>query len=131
MATVSQLRPKFSAPQLDAANIATAQLFRDRWQNRVTALGNCIDHLVNDHDMSEQAAETAALQAYAEIESINQKARIDVDATTSHLVVLRSGDGRSTAFTVSDLLRLLARARQEGAAAVIEHSSRQPIVLEH
>tara|TARA_B100000929_G_C15190654_1_gene312147 strand:+ start:133 stop:528 length:396 start_codon:yes stop_codon:yes gene_type:complete len=131
MATVSQLRPKFSIPQLDATNIATAQLFRDRWHNRVTALGNCIAHLVNDHGMPEHAAETAALQAYAEIESVNQKARIDVDATTSHLVVLRSGDGRSTAFTVSDLLRLLDRARQEGGAAVIEHSSRQPVVLEH
>ncbi|WP_280570675.1 hypothetical protein [Chromohalobacter sp. 296-RDG] len=119
------------APQLDAHNLATAQLFRDRWENRVTALANCIEHLIVNHDMSETSAELVAVQAYAEIESANQAARIDVDATTSSVVVLHTKDGGPAVFTVTDLMRVLEQARKEERAVVVDRDRRRPVVLEH
>ena len=126
---VTPIRP--ATPQLDTESLATGYLFQVRWENRVNALRHCIDQLVTHHDMPEATAELAALQAYAAIEGTNHTARIDVDATTSDLVVLRTEGGRPVAFTTADLLRLLQRARDEGAAIVVDQDRRRPVVLEH
>lgn len=131
MGTVSQLHPKSAAPHLDEHNLATSILFRDRWENRITALQNCIEHLVVNHDVPEHRAEIIALQAYAECESVNQSARIDLEASTSSLLVLRTASGCPVAFTLTDLVRLLERARAEGAAKVVDRDARRPVVLEH
>lgn len=125
MTNVTPLR----APHLDAHNIAAAQLFRTRWENRENALRDCIEHLAHHHDMPEQSAELAALQAYAELESANQQARIDVDASTSHMVLLRTEDGRPVVFTVNDLLNVLQQARREQRAVVVGRN-RRPVVIE-
>ncbi|MCJ8287104.1 hypothetical protein [Halomonas sp.] len=118
-------------PHLDAHNLAAARLFRDRWENRVTALGNCIEHLVVDHEMTEEAAELTAIQAYADLEATNQLARVDIDASTSHVVVLRTEGGRPVMFTVTDLVRVLAQAREEERAVVVDRDRRRPVVLEY
>ncbi|MBR9880770.1 MAG: hypothetical protein GYB17_14880 [Gammaproteobacteria bacterium] len=118
-------------PHLDAHNLAAARLFRDRWENRVTALGNCIEHLVVDHEMTEEAAELTAIQAYADLEATNQLARVDIDASTSHVVVLRTEGGRPVMFTVTDLMRILAQAREEERAVVVDRDRRRPVVLEY
>lgn len=119
------------APHLDPHNLAAARLFRERWENRVNALANCIDHLVVDHDMTEDAAELVAIQAYADLESTNQVARVDVDASTSHVVVLRTEGGRPVMFTVTDLMRLLEQARREERAVVVDRDRQRPVVLEN
>lgn len=126
MPNVTPLR----APHLDAHNIASAQLFRTRWENRENALRDCIEHLAHHHDMTEEAAELAALQAYAELESTNQQARIDVDASTSHMVLLRTEEGRPVVFTVNDLLNVLQQARREQRAVVVDRDRRRPVVIE-
>lgn len=118
-------------PHLDAHNLAVARLFRDRWENRVTALGHCIEHLVVDHEMTEEAAELTAIQAYADLEATNQLARVDIDASTSHVVVLRTEGGRPVVFTVTDLMRILAQAREEERAVVVDRNRRRPVVLEY
>lgn len=118
-------------PHLDAHNLAAARLFRDRWENRVTALGNCIEHLVVDHEMTEEAAELTAIRAYADLEATNQLARVDIDASTSHVVVLRTEGGRPVMFTVTDLMRILAQAREEERAVVVDRDRRRPVVLEY
>ncbi|MBD3895268.1 hypothetical protein IEI94_05325 [Halomonas sp. ML-15] len=119
------------APQLDTHNLAIAELWRHRWENRVTALANCIEHLVTVHDMSEPAAELAAIQAYADLESENKVASIDTDASTSHVVVMRTEGGRPVMFTVSDLMRFLEQARREDRAVVVDRHTRRPVVIEH
>lgn len=126
MTNVTPLR----APHLDAHNIASAQLFRTRWENRENALRDCIEYLAHHHDMTEEAAELAALQAYAEIESTNQQARIDVAASTSHMVLLRTEEGRPVVFTVNDLLNVLQQARREQRAVVVDRDRRRPVVIE-
>ena len=117
-------------PHLDAHNLAAARLFRDRWENRVNALANCIEHLVTVHEMTEEAAELAAIQAYADIEATNQLARVDIDASTSHVVVLRTEGGRPVMFTVNDLMNVLQQARREGRSIVVDRERRRPIVIE-
>lgn len=119
------------AQHQDPHNIAAARLFRDRWENRVNALANCIEHLVVDHEMTEENAELVAIQAFADLESTNQRARIEVDATTSHVVVLRTEGGRPVVFTVTDLMRVLEQARQDDRAVVVDRDRRRPVVLEH
>lgn len=118
------------AQHQDPQNLAAARLFRDRWENRVTALANCIEHLVVDHEMTEEAAELVAVQAYADLEATNQTTRIDVEASTSHLVVLRTEGGRPVMFTVTDLMRILEQARNEERAVVVDRDRRRPVVLE-
>lgn len=130
MGIVTQLR-KHAAHQLDTESLATRYLFKVRWESRVNALRYCIDQLVVNHDMTEAAAELAAMQAYAGIESTNQVARLDLDASTSDMVVLRTEGGRPVMFTTADLVRLLQRARDEGSAVVVDRDRRRPVVLEH
>jgi hypothetical protein len=119
------------APQKDAHNIAAGRLLRDRWENRVNALANCIEHLIVDHDMTEANAELVTIQAYADLESTNQVARIDIDACTPHVVVLRTEGGRPVVFTVTDLMHVLTQARQEERAVVVDRERRRPVVLEY
>ncbi|MCO7214147.1 hypothetical protein [Halomonas sp. OfavH-34-E] len=119
------------AQHQDPHNIAAARLFRDRWENRVNALANCIEHLVVDHEMTEVNAELVAIQAYADLEATNQTARIDIDACTSYVVVLRTEGGRPVVFTVTDLMRVLEQARQDDRAVVVDRDRRRPVVLEH
>ncbi|RAH37545.1 hypothetical protein [Halomonas sp. SL1] len=119
------------AQHQDPHNIAAARLFRDRWENRANALANCIEHLVVDHEMTEENAELVAIQAYADLEATNQTARIDIDACTSHVVVLRTEGGRPVVFTVTDLMRVLEQARQDDRAVVVDRDRRRPVVLEH
>lgn len=118
------------APQLDTHNVAIAELWRNRWENRTNALANCIDHLVTVHDMTEAAAEIAAIQALADLECENKLARIDMNATTSHVVVLRTEGGRPVMFTMTDLMRVLEQARAEGRAVVVDRDRRRPVILE-
>lgn len=119
------------AQHQDPHNIAAARLFRDRWENRVTALANCVEHLVTAHDMPEERAELIAVQAYADLEATNQRARIEVDACTSHVVVLRTEDGTPAVFTVTDLVHLLEQARCDDRAVVVDRPRERPVVIEH
>lgn len=126
MPTVTPLR----RPHLDAHNLAAAKLLRDRQESRVNALANCIEHLMTVHEMTEQSAERAALQAYAEIEAANLHSRIDVDATTSHVVVIRTGEKYPVVFTITDLMKMLDQARQEDRAVVLNRERHSPSITE-
>nr|WP_300309246.1 hypothetical protein [Halomonas sp.] len=126
MPTVTPLR----RPHLDARNLAAARLLRDRWESRVNALANCIEHLMSVHEMTEQNAELAAIQAYAEIEATNQQARIDVEASTSHVVVVRTEEKYPVVFTITDLMKMLDQARQEDRAIVFTRERHSPTVIE-
>ncbi|SDG27486.1 hypothetical protein SAMN05216571_10821 [Onishia taeanensis] len=112
-------------------NAAMFRLWQDRWASRVVAMANCIDHLMTTHEMSERAAELATIQAYADLEATNRSAHIDVDASTSHVIILRDEDGRPVVFTVADLMNVLGKARAEGRVQVVDEQTRRPVVLEH
>lgn len=114
----------------DANSIQNAAMFR-LWQDRWASMANCIDHLMNTHEMSERAAELATIQAYADLEATNRSAHIDIDASTSHVVILRDEDGRPVVFTVADLMNVLGKARADGRAQVVDEQARRPVVLEH
>lgn len=129
MNNVAQLHSP-SLPQLDPLNVATACLFRHRWENRANAMAACIEHLMVDHDMTEHSAEVATIQAYAEIENRSQVAAVDVNATTSDVVVLRTSGGRPVVFTVADLLCVLEQARTEQRATVVNRDTRRPVVID-
>ncbi|SDK77718.1 hypothetical protein SAMN05661010_00046 [Modicisalibacter muralis] len=119
------------APQLDPRNVAVGWMFRAGMTlQRVDALEGCITYLMAEHDMSEQAAEIAAIQAYAEVATVNQPARIDVDATTSHVVVLRTAGNRAVMLTIDDLVATLEQARREGRAQVVNSDTRTPVVIQ-
>ena len=115
---------------LDPHNLAAAQLFRDRWLNRRDALANCVDYLLANTDTTVEHAELTALQAYADLEATNRRERIDVDATTSQLVVLRLGEGTPVGLTVTDLLQVLKQARQEQRTSVIDRHRQRPVLID-
>jgi hypothetical protein len=102
---------------LNTHDLATAWLLRHaRDLTRPKALEACTRYLVAERAISEDTAGRIALQALAELESRNQRARVDTIATTAHLVVIHRPDGqRPLAFTVADLLRLYAA--QSGGSA--------------
>lgn len=112
-------------------DIATEVLWQHRWQSRAEALRVTIRTLVADYTISEATAEVAAIQAYADLDSVNESARIDVDASTSHVVIVRDGAGRPVVFTTRDLSRLIDQARDAGLAQVVDADTRLPTVLEH
>lgn len=105
MGIVTQMRA--NAPQLDPANLAIARLFGHRGQPRAEALADCIDYLQANQEMTERRAESAAVQALAELESINSRDVIDIAATTSNVVVFSGAGGQRIALTVRDLRELL------------------------
>ncbi|WP_046079974.1 hypothetical protein [Halomonas sp. HG01] len=106
MTNVAPIRPG-AAPQLDPHNVAVGRLWRHRDWHRAEALDDCIDYLCEAHEMTERTAENAALQALAELETINRRETIDLAATTSHAVVITNAAGQRIALTVSDLRELL------------------------
>jgi hypothetical protein len=112
-------------------DLATEILWQHRWQSRAEALRITIGTLVNDYAISEAAAEVAAIQAFADLDSVNLSARIDVDATTSHCVIFRDASGKPVMLTARDLDRMIQQARDAGMARVVDADTRRPIVLEH
>jgi|GEM_PF-873694 len=116
--------------QLDPSNAAIGWMFRHGLhQDRVTAIEELTLYLMDECAMTERAAEIAAIQAYAETTCIGQVGRIDVEACTPHVVVLRTMGGRAVAFTADDLVHVLERARDEGKARVVNSDTRTPVVI--
>ena len=111
--------------------LATELLWQHRWDSRAEALRITIGALVNDYGHSEATAEVAAIQAFADLDSVNESSRIDVDATTSHVVVFRDDSGRPVILTAGDRSRMIQQARDAGLARVVDADTRRPIVLEH
>lgn len=112
-------------------DLATELLWQNRWDSRVEALRITIGTLVNDYGISEANAEVASIQAYADMDSVNEPARIDVDASTSHVVIFRDASGRPVMLTARDLSRMIQQARDAGLARVVDADTRRPVVLEH
>ncbi|WP_251978589.1 hypothetical protein [Salinicola avicenniae] len=107
-------------PQLDPKNAATAYLLRYcRGLERREALENCTQFLMSELAMPEARAELEAIHASAELESLNQVAWIDLDASTRDVVVIRSAGGVPVSFTVGDLLAARESARDKGTLRVI------------
>lgn len=111
--------------------LATELLWQHRWDSRAEALRITIGTLVNDYGHSEATAEVAAIQAFADLDSVNESSRIDVDASTSHVVVFRDNSGRPVMLTARDLSRMIQQARDAGLARVVDADTRRPIILEH
>lgn len=101
------------APHLDPNNRAVAFLWREqaRSRSRDQLIDNCIDHLMIECDMAERAAEDTTIQAYSDLECLNKTARIDLNATTAHAVVLLTAGGQRVMLTLTDLLDLLEQPR--------------------
>lgn len=112
-------------------DIATELLWQHRWDSRAEALRVTIGTLVNDYGITEATAEVAAIQAFADLDSVNESSRIDVDATTSHVVIFRDDSGRPVMLTARDLNRMIQQARDAGMAQVVDADTRRPVVLEH
>lgn len=110
------------APQLDPENLAIAQLWRTQALPRRETLEACVEHLVTDRGLTDDAAENAAIQAYAELEGINKRHRIDISATTSHLLVITTSAGERLAITLADLLALVSPEQ-----LAVQHLSFQPV----
>ncbi|MBB3141243.1 hypothetical protein [Halomonas organivorans] len=125
MSNVMPIRPA-TAPRLDPENEATAHLWRHPGLPRAVAIDSCIEHLVVNREMTEHAAENAALQAYAEMESMNKVDRIDVEASSAHAVVLKRAGGSRVVLTVKDLLTLVESSHCTAANT----DSRRLLVLE-
>lgn len=113
-------------------DLATEILWKTPFgQGRAEALRVTIGTLVNDYGISENTAEVAAIQAFADLDSVNLSARIDVDATTSHCVIFRDASGKPVMLTARDLDRIIKQARDAGMAQVVDADTRRPVVLEH
>jgi hypothetical protein len=112
-------------------DLATELLWSHRHDSRAEALRITIGTLVHDYGHSEATAEVAAIQAFADLDSVNESARIDVDATTSHVVIFRDDSGRPVMLTARDLSRMIQQARDAGLARVVDADTRRPVVLEH
>ncbi|MGQ7261177.1 hypothetical protein [Vreelandella sp. V005] len=111
-------------------DLATEILWQHRWDSRAEALRITIGTLVNDYGISEATAEVASIQAFADLDSVNLIARIDVDATTSHCVIFRDASGKPVMLTARDLDRMIQQARDAGMAQVVDADTRRPVVLQ-
>lgn len=78
---------------------------------RDVALERCTSHLIEEHGYSQEKASLAAIQALAELETLNQPAFIDASATTAHVVIVRRPGMPALALSVADLLRLHAKEK--------------------
>lgn len=108
------------APQLDSENAAIGYLLRHcRDLTRADAIEHCAVFLMSEHAMTEARAEVIAIQAFAELESLNQVAWIDTEATTPSIVVLRTAGGAPVAFSVGDLLAARELARDRGTLRTV------------
>ncbi|WP_447529835.1 hypothetical protein [Vreelandella sp. TE19] len=112
-------------------DLATELLWQHRWASRAEALRVTIGTLVNDYAISQAKAEIAAIQAFADLDSVNETASIDIDASTSHVVIFRDAGGRPVMLTARDLNRMIQQARDAGLAQVVDADTRRPTVLEH
>lgn len=112
-------------------DLATELLWQSRWDSRAEALRITIGTMVNDYGISENTAEVAAIQAFADLDSVNLSARIDVNATTSQVVIFRDASGKPVMLTARDLDRMIQQARDAGLARVVDADTRRPVVLEH
>ena len=84
-------------------------------------LARCAAHLQALHGAPRLSAEAAATKALAEYESRHQRAYIDIDRSTSQIVLLRiPGSDHSFAFSAAGLARI---------AEVIKPANRQPSSL--
>lgn len=111
-------------------DIALKALWEYRGHDRAAALGSSIKQLVSQHDISQPAAEIAAIQAFADLDSVNTSARIDIDASTSHVVVLRDAGGRPTMLTVRDLAKVVQQARDAGLVSTVDAAASRPALLD-
>lgn len=108
---------------LNPQNEATAFLLTlSRGVSRGGAINRCTCHLINHHHYAPSTASLMAVQAMAELESFNKRATIDIESSTSYVVVINDHDGRRMALTVNDLIgfarNLNAEARH--AQTVVE-----------
>ena len=108
---IASARP--STPQqpiahgLDLFTEASDYLIKQhRHLSRNAVLSRCINHLVLS-GASRADAETAAIQAYANLATFNSRNHIDVDRTTSSLVILTiEGTPGAIALTADDVARM-------------------------
>lgn len=112
-------------------DLATEILWQHRWECRAEAMRLVITTLVNDHGCSEATAEVAAIQAYADLDSVNTDASIDMQASNAKVVVIRTGKGCPVVLTARDLDRLLRQARDADMLQVVDADTRRPVVFEH
>lgn len=112
-------------------DLATELLWKQRWDSRAEALRITIGTLVHDYGISEATAEVASIQAFADLDSVNLEASIDLNASTAHVVVMRTRNGCPVMFTARDLDRMIQQARDAGLAKVVDADTRRPVVLEH
>lgn len=97
---------------LNIHDAACAYLMKlPRPYQRVEALERCTSHLTDVHGYSQEKASLAAIQAIAELETLNQPAFIDANATTAHVVIVRRPGRSPLALSVADLLRLHAKEK--------------------
>ncbi|SPJ35226.1 hypothetical protein [Kushneria phyllosphaerae] len=95
---------------LDQTNPATAFILSlPRSVHRGDAINQCTSHLISAHAHDPRDASVMAVQAMAELESFNKRAAIDVESTTSYVVVVKHPDGRRMALTVNDLIGFAER----------------------
>lgn len=111
-------------------DLATEVLWKHHWKSRAEALRVTIGTLVNGYGHSEATAEMAAIQAFADLDSVNADVSVDVSNSTSSVVVLRQGNGCPVMLTVRDLDRILRQARREDLIKVVDADARRPVVLE-
>jgi hypothetical protein len=104
-------------PVDDPTVLAAAERFYGRDQgehlagDRQGLVDRCIAYLINNFAISTRAAEDVAMQVISEIQSAGVQVFIDIERSTSQMVVLRDASlQKNHLVTVSDLL-LLIRAR--------------------
>ncbi|MDL4862270.1 hypothetical protein NPJ88_007985 [Halomonas elongata] len=118
------------APHLEPANLATARLWQHQTMRRCDAIQDSIEHLVTERGLTESIAEDATLQAFAELEGINKHHRIDVDASTSRLLIIRTPAGERVALTITDLLALVAPTSLAEKGLTFQPVGRRLLVLD-
>lgn len=108
MSNITTLPRRNNAPVLDTESIAVGALWAERHNsNRAQAMAVAISKLRHSHEMPLRAAENAAAQAMAELDTINTGETIDVGASTSHGVVIRTEGGSRVLLTARDLRHML------------------------
>lgn len=93
-------------PQSEAASYL---LSLPRSMNRSDAINRCTSHLIDAHAYSPRDASIRAVQAMGEMESMNRRGSIDVESSTSYVVVFNHPDGRRMAVTLNDLIGFAER----------------------
>lgn len=72
-------------------------------------IARCASRLMREYNIPERMAIDAALHALAEVQARTQPAHVDISRSTSHVIhVVDPRDGRTVAFTASELLQIAA-----------------------